>query len=522
LLPETGSTNGQTPLSAFLERKSGLSAPDPLLFPTGENLRSKGVSGSLIMGATQAMRLVLQIASVVLLARLLEPEHFGLFAMATPIVALAMLVGDLGINQALITAKTIRQSEASTLFWCNIAIATTMAMLLVLAGPLIAAFYDEAELAPLVVALSLSVAFAGLSSQHIALLSRGLRFGTIALIEVAAAMLGFAAALSWALTEPGPFALVISMIVTTLVTAIGAWLATRWVPSRPGPVSEVTTMLRFGTGVTGFNLANFVARNADDIIIGRAAGAAVLGAYDRAYKLLLMPLEQVSRPIGRVVLPILSQLRDEPDRYRAAYLRTVRQIMLITLPGVVFLLMEAERLVPLLLGEGWGQAVAIFKWLAIASLHQPLTTTIGWLFMSQGRSDEFAFWGLVNGLVLLAAFLIGITFIGGAVGVAQAYALTDAFLLAPVLYAFVGRKGPVKATDLYGVALQHVVAGAAAALAVFLWGSRDLQPGALHDVLHLVGAAALAYLASTLAIALFPQGRRSLAESLSLARGVLT
>lgn len=496
--------------------------PDPLLVPPGDNLRARGVSGTMMMGTTQAFRLVLQIASVVVLARLLEPEHFGLFAMVTPIVSLAVLVGDLGINQALITAKSIRQSQASTLFWCNIALAAGLTIALIGLAPAIAAFFGEPAVAPIVIAMSASVFLSGLATQHLAILNRGLRFGALAAIEVTAAAIGFAAALGIALLYPGPWALVASPIISTVVTLIGSWILTGWVPSRPGPLADVAAMLRFGGGVTGFNLANFIARNADDIIIGRAAGPAVLGTYDRAYKLLLMPLQQVSRPIGRVMLPILSQLADQPERYAAAYLRTARQIMLITLPGVVVMLVEADRLIPLLLGDGWDDAIPIFQWLAIAGLHQPLTTTIGWLFLSQQRSGEFAFWGMINAAAVLSAFAISITFIGGAVGVAQAYALTDTLLLAPVLYAFVGRKGPVGMGKLYAIAFQHMAAGAAAAIVVRVWGEFVPAGIGLPGIVHLLIAFALAYLAGTLAIAMFPEGRRSLEESLALVRGRLT
>lgn len=496
--------------------------PDPLLVPPGDNLRARGVSGTMMMGTTQAFRLVLQIASVVVLARLLEPEHFGLFAMVTPIVSLAVLVGDLGINQALITAKSIRQSEASTLFWCNIALAAALTVALIGLAPAIAAFFGEPAVTPIVIAMSASVLLSGLATQHLAILNRGLRFGAIAAIEITAAAIGFAAALGLAIAYPGPWALVASPIISTVVTLIGAWILSGWIPSRPGPLADVAAMLRFGGGVTGFNLANFIARNADDIIIGRAAGPAVLGTYDRAYKLLLMPLQQVSRPIGRVMLPILSQLADDPERYAAAYLRTARQIMLITLPGVVVMLMEANRLIPLLLGTGWDDAVPMFRWLAIAGLHQPLTTTMGWLFLSQQRSGEFAVWGMINAAASLTAFGIGITFIGGAVGVAQAYALTDTLLHAPMLYAFVGRKGPVRMGKLYAIAFQHMMAGTAAALAVFLWGEFLPASAGPHAIFHLMISFVLAYFAATIVIAVFSEGRRSLGESLALARGLLT
>lgn len=499
-----------------------MARPDPLLDAPGDNLGARGASSAALMGTVQAVRLVVQLASVVLLARLLVPEDFGLIAMVAPIVSLAMLIGDLGINQALITAKTIRQSEASTLFWCNLAIAATLTALLILLSPLIAAFFGEPAVAPIAMALSASVLLSGLATQHMAILARGLRFGAIALVEISAATLGFAAALAIALVHPGPLALVAAQIVSALVILLGAWLATGWIPSRPGTLSSIAGLLRFGAGVTGFNLANFVARNADNIIIGRLAGAGPLGAYDRAYKLLLLPLDQVTRPLGRVMLPILSRLAADPARYRAAYLRTARQILLVSLPGVVFLLMEADRVIPLLLGPGWSEAIPIFTWLAVAGLHQPLTATGGWLFMSQGRSGEYATWGFVNGGVLLCAFLFGVTVIGGAVGVAQAYALTDTLLLAPLVYWVIGRKGPVGVGDFFTLAGQHALAGAAAAFALHLWRGIAIPEGGLAEILHLIGSACLSYLVACLAVALFADGRRALADSLSLVGGLLT
>src|SRR3546814_16295601 len=105
-------------------------------------------------------------------------------------------------------------------------------------------------------------------------------------------------------------------------------------------------LLHFGRGLAGFNILNFISRNADNVLIGRFTSATQLGYYDRAYKLLLFPLSQINNPVGRVLIPILSRLVAQPERYRQAYLRAVGQLLLFTIPGVGFLITNAHKYVP--------------------------------------------------------------------------------------------------------------------------------------------------------------------------------
>lgn len=478
-----------------------------------DNLRDRGISGTVLIGLSQGLKFVIQVASVLTLARLLNAEAFGLFAMVTPVVNLAILVGDLGLNQAVITSRLLRHSEASTLFWLNLVIAGALAGMLVLLSSLLAWFYGQAQVQEIAIALAAAVLLSGFGTLHLALLNRYMRFSQLAALEVAASLLGFLATVAIASINPTVWALVASPIVSAAILALASWYLTGWLPSRPGRLGEVLPMLRFGAGVTTFNLTNFVARNADNVLIGRAAGAEALGHYDRAYKLLLMPLEQITRPAGRAMLPVLSRLTNEPDRYRHAYMRAIRQIMLISLPGLVFLMIEAKSLIPLLLGPGWEASATIFGWLALSGLHQPMTTTVGWLFVSQSRTGEYARWGLINGSFTLAAFLIGIFWLGGALGVAQAYVLTDTFILMPLLYYLVGRRGPVTTRNLFQAGLEHAFAGAAAAAAIILWSNANL----CGRFVHLGTSILLSYAVGTLAILLFAGGRDAVAESVTLA-----
>ena len=269
-------------------------------------------------------------------------------------------------------------------------------------------------------------------------------------------------------------------------------------------------MLRLGGGVTTFNISNFFARNLDNVLIGRVAGAAELGLYDRAYKLLLLPLQQINNPIGRVMVPILSRLVDEPERYRQAYSRTAQQILLITVPGVLFLIFTADTLIPALMGHEWAGAAPIFTWLGLAALPQPFSNTLGWLFVSQQRTGQFARWGLFNAVTSIAAFILGLPW--GAIGVAAAYALSDVCLRLPALWWYAGREGPVRTKQIWALAAPFAAAGAVAAIP--LAALRLTSTG--WPLLDLAIAAAVSYLGVASALLASSTGRGILKESLGL------
>ncbi|KQX18084.1 hypothetical protein ASD39_17740 [Sphingomonas sp. Root50] len=434
-----------------------------------------------------------------------------MFAMVMPLAAFVMMVQDIGLSQAVIASPHLSHAQASTMFWINAVLSLVLAVTFAVCAPLIAAFFDEPRLVAPALALAGSVLVSGLATQHFAQLTRSLRFGTIALIDIASTLFGFAAALALAWFAPSIWALVASVLVGMAVGLVGAWLTARWLPGRPAPFGEVRELLRLGAGLSTFTLTNFLARNLDNVMIGRWAGAVQLGFYDRAYKLLLFPLQQINNPIGRVMVPVLSRLADEPHRYRHAYRRTIRLMLMITLPGVAFMLMFAEPLVVTLMGPRWQPAAVIFTWLAVAALHQPMTSTFGWLFISQRRGGEFGRWGVFNMVTSILAFAAGLPW--GAVGVAAAYALSDLLVRMPVLWWWVGRAGPVRHRDLLSIIWPFAIAlaGTLAGLAGWrFWGGATSLPG-------LVLAACFAFGSFWFLLAFSTAGRATLAEAAGLA-----
>lgn len=484
--------------------------------PALTDLRRKATVGAAFTGGAQAFRMGLQLLSVVVLSRLLSPEDFGLMAMISPLMLFVMLFGQLGLNNAVITARTLTLSQISTVFWINTGFAAILATIFAACSPLIAWFYGEPRLMAPVLVLSGSILISAAGAQQQALITRSMRFARLAVIDVLSATAGFLLAVMIALAWPGVWALVANTVGTALFTSLCLWLSSNWRPRRLFHLAEAMPMVHFGKGMLGFNIFNFFSRNLDNVLIGRFAGAVQLGYYDRAYKLLLFPLSQINQPVGRVVIPILSKLVDEPARYRAFYLRTVQQLLLFTLPGVVFMITNAQDAIPAVLGSHWVSSVPIFVWLGFAALHQPISATTGWLFISQSRTGEFAQWGLVVALTSIAAFVAGLPW--GALGVAAAYALSDLFIRMPIVWYWIGRKGPVRTRDLIGMAWPHVIANAA--MAAVMIALQPVRLGAF-PLIDLGIKCIIGYAVCWATLAIFPRGRATLGDLIGTATNLL-
>jgi PST family polysaccharide transporter len=225
-------------------------------------------------------------------------------------------------------------------------------------------------------------------------------------------------------------------------------------------------MLSFGGYLTGFNTVNYFSRNMDNILIGWRWGPGPLGLYSRAYNLLLLPLQQVNAPAATVAVPAMSRLQDEPDRYRRAYREVLGKLTLVTAPLVAFLTATSSWTIAIVLGPKWHDATAIFAWLGIAALVQPVANTTGWLFVTQRRTREFFHWGLIASAMSIASFIVGLPY--GPVGVAAVYAISGLLIRTPFLVWYVGRRGPVSAKDILQASLRPWLIGLALFAAIVL------------------------------------------------------
>jgi PST family polysaccharide transporter len=404
----------------------------------------------------QGWRFIISLASAIILGRLLLPTDFGLLATLTPLIAVIDLIRDLGFTQAIIQRPNVTQAQSNGLFWISMAIAAGLSLILFASSPFVADFFNEPKLRALLMAQSFGLLLGACVAQPFAFLNRQLKFNNLSAIDCIGATVGLIVSVVGAVTLHSYWAIFLGGVAQTLMNLILSTHFSGWRPGKPTWDLHVTAMAKFGAGVSISNLANFMSRNTDNFLIAKADGPFQLGLYDRSYKLMLLPLTQITAPISRVLIPVLSRLSDDNDRYKDIYFKTITYVMIATQPGVIFALAFSRPLILALLGPRWSGVPAIFSWLALAGLHQLVTTSLNWLLISQGRARALAILSGYTSVTTVLSFLVGLPY--GPVGVAGAYAISDYLIRVPVIWWVVGRVGPIKSRELLGCVAPHILA----------------------------------------------------------------
>jgi PST family polysaccharide transporter len=378
--------------------------------------------------------------SIVVFARLLMPEHFGLISMVTAVTTIAERFKDLGLDTATIQRQHITHEQVSTLFWINVAIGTFIMMLVAGVSPLIAWFYGDTRLLWISLALASTFFFGGLTIQHQALLRRQMHFARLGWIEVLATALSTALAIVLAWQGFKYWSLVWKEVSRAAFITLGTWLMCRWVPGLPMRTSGISSMLQVGKYITGFNIIYFFSRNLDQILIGKFCGPNSAGLYRQAYQLIYLPVYLLHFPLDYVMMPALSALQGEPGRYRRYYKKAVSVLAFYAMPLIAYLAVFSESLVHLVLGAKWIASATIFRILAIAYFIQPVAITCGTVMVSCGKAKTYFWWGVLHSICVVCAFCLGIYW--GPTGVATAYlAYSYATLLPSLWFSF--RKTPI-------------------------------------------------------------------------------
>ncbi|MBE9004341.1 lipopolysaccharide biosynthesis protein [Fortiea sp. LEGE XX443] len=471
------------------------------------DLKVRSVRGGAITLFAQGLKFVLNVASNIVLARLLTPGDYGLVGMVTAITGFVTIFRDLGLSMATVQKEEINHEQVSTLFWVNIVVSIVTSMITVAIAPMIAQFYNEPRLTWITIAISSGFIISGLGVQHQALLNRQMQYKVLMTRDILSMVAGIASAIAAALYGLGYWALVISPLVTAVVGTAGLWIACSWRPGLPARKAGVKSMLVFGSNLTGFNVVNYFARNLDNVLIGRVWGAQQLGLYAKAYQLLLLPLQQINAPVAAVAIPALSRLVDSPERYRQAYLRILEKLTMVATPLVIFMIATSDWIIQLVLGPQWSEASPIFSLLGIIALTQPVSNTTGWLFITQGRTSHMFQWGIVGSILSVIAIIAGLPW--GATGVAASYSISGLLIRTPLLFWYVGRSGSVKAIDLYRTMAPSTLASVCSLLAILCFRRYVAVTDPLIGIMFTLGITTIINL---LILSALPQGRKSIKD----------
>lgn len=452
---------------------------------------------------SQGARVVSQLVSMTVLARMLAPGAYGLMALAAIVTNLAYLFRDMGTGAALIQAAAVSPRMAATVHWTNLALGLAIGTAIAMSAPLMAQLFHEPQLGAVLYLLALVFPVTAMSVVHQALLERESKFAVVAGAEIAAALAGLAVALLLAWRGAGVFSLVAQMIVATLVSSTVIVLRSSFKPARHWDLAEFKSIAGFSGNLSLFNVVLYVSRNADSMVVGRLLGSAALGVYAMAYRLMLFPLQNMTFVAARVLFPVMSRKQDVGAEMGSLYLRTLGFIAFLTAPLMAGLFALREPFVHVMLGPQWQSSVTLLAWLAPVGFIQSLVSSTGTVLMARGSTALMLRLGLVGAVLQVGAVMLGARW--GIEGVAAAYLAANVLNAVPALYfsarlidiglgAVLRCVAPAMAAALAMVALLHLCAPLVA----------RAVPGALPALLVQVAIGVIAYGAAS-AVLLRPQ-----------------
>lgn len=395
---------------------------------------------------SQGLTTVINTLSLAILARIISPNDFGLVAKVAAIVGLTNLIGDFGITVPIVQNKTLNQKQLSGLFWVAAAVGGSLAVLVACTSPLLSRFYGDPRVITVTVMSAATMAIRTPSAHHMALLRRRLQFGWLALVQVTATVISVLVAILCARAGMGYWALLLQTLTFAVLSTSGSWLATGWSPSLYFSFREIKEKLKMGGNFTLGNILNYCARNGDNVLIARVWGEASVAFYAKAYGLLVLPLQQIARPMGQVAVPALSRLQNDPDRYRQFFRKGCLVAFVLQIPFTVFAAFAGREIVLAVLGPAWSSSIPIF-WALVPNLFISTTSpATQWVFLSRGDTDRWLKLVAVNSALILVGFAIGVAY--GPIGVAAALSIvTCAIRIPSISYCF--GPAPLELSDFF-------------------------------------------------------------------------
>ena len=434
----------------------------------------RGVSWTML--AYAATR-VITLLTTLILARLLVPADFGLFAMATLAMELLSVFSGLWLGAALILRRDMDARAQGTVLTLLIAAGAGLALLLVAAGPLIAAFYGEPRIGGIVAVLAAVLLISGFGWFYETVLQRELAFRRRFACQVARAAAFSLVALTLAATGAGVWSLIAGYAAGQVANVAALLVLT---PYRVRPAFDREEARRIVAGGRGFlwqDLSSFLSENADYLAIGRLLGPAQLGFYSMAFRQASLPHYAVAEPVGKVTFPSFARMRANGEDVRPAFLFALRMVALVTCPAGVILSAAAVPFTLALLGDNWLPMAAPLAVLGAWAVMRPLQVTVGNLLNSLGRADVY---GRVSMLAL--GPLVVATFAAAALGGITTVAwvlLAHMTVTFAVLVVVAARTAELSGRALTAALLPFATASAAAWLVVrvIAQATADAPPG---------------------------------------------
>jgi len=351
-----------------------------------------------------------------ILARLLLPEEFGIIGFAVVFTGMIRVLSDMGMSAALIQRKDdeLKPIDYDTAFWAGIVWGLFLATIITfVVTPIAASFFNEPLLKTIIPVLAITFLLKPLTKIHIVNITRKMDFKRIVIPRNISRITAAVIAIIMALMGYGVWSLVFQRVLTNLFLAIIYSYVSDWRPKMRFSLISFRKIFSFGVYTTGTGVFNYLTGNIDYLLIGKMLGAQQLGVYSLAYNLTYVVRGQIMGVINSVLYPVYSKIQDDVNTIKRYYFKVIKYNCIVIYPMMVGLILLAEPLVLIGLGERWSEAVIPIQLMAGAGLVHLLTSSNTILLRGIGKPRLEMIMSIIKTLGVTVPFIIlGVLYYG--------------------------------------------------------------------------------------------------------------
>lgn len=363
---------------------------------------------ALINAAGKYSKIFLSLIINAVLARILSAEDYGVVAVITVFSTFFTTFSDMGFGPAIIQNKDLTKEDVNNIYSFTVYISVVLMILFAICSFPIALFYGDKVYVQLGQMLSFSLLFNSLNMVPNGILNRDKKFVNIAIRTVVVYVGAAVITIILAFMGVRYYALAIQAILTALFTFLWNYATTKPKFYFHFKMESIKKVLNYSGYQFAFNLVNYFSRNLDNLLTGKFIGSADLGYYNKAYTLMLYPINNLTGVISPVLHPILSDYQKQLDVIYKKYMKIVRLLACIGLYVAPVCFLAAEELIAILYGPNWSESVVCFQLLSIAIVPQMINSSAGSIFQAIGNTKLLFINSCINTCITVIAIIIGV------------------------------------------------------------------------------------------------------------------
>src|SRR3972149_9018400 len=344
----------------------------------------KGISWMSLFRVISKIFFFLKIA---ILARVLTPSQFGVFGIASIVLALLEILTETGINIILIQAKKDIKEYLSSAWVVSIIRGIFIFLIIILLSPFISSFFNTPDAFGILLLISLVPLIRGFINPAEIQFRKELNFKYEFWFRTILFLVDATVAIIFALITQSVYSLVIGLLAGALLEVMLSFVLIKPTPKLKLNSNYLKDILHKGKWITAYGIFNYLSENGDNIFVGKMLGSSSLGIYQMAYKLSILPISEVSDVVSQVVFPVYSKIEQDTKRLLKAYFKTMALTILgaVVIGGIIFLF--PKEIVTIILGSQWLLAVPVLKVLSIYGIFRTLSGPSSALFLAKGKQN---------------------------------------------------------------------------------------------------------------------------------------